>query len=68
MNANDTQSAIDLILIAEQSINRRRYYEQLCGYGPEYGGDKLLLEKLQEFLELPSIKPEAEILRRAYSE
>jgi hypothetical protein len=50
--------ALLLMKAACAIIRNRRRMEGMCGYPPEYGGDRLLLKKLSEFLEYPDIQHE----------
>lgn len=52
----ELEIGILLAYSAEQVIRKRKFIENLCGYGDGYGGDKLVLEKLQEYLNRPRIK------------
>lgn len=54
--------AVLLIWTTAQAISRRRKIEKACGYPSEYGDDEFLLERLKEFLALPSIAIRAEKL------
>ncbi len=49
-------AAILLIYVAVKILRQRRLGERLCGYPEEYGGDKFLLERMEEFLNKPNVK------------
>ncbi len=50
--------ALILIDAASTIIHQRREMERMCGYPPEYGGDELLIKRIDEFLGDSHIKVE----------
>ena len=49
--------AILLIWAAENVLTKRRFYEISCGYPDDAWGDKLLHQRLKEFLASPLVDP-----------
>lgn len=55
--------AIALLVAAEAIISKRRYYEKICGYPEEYGGDHELLLAIRQYLSAPGVKEIAEEIK-----
>ncbi len=51
MNQESQYTALILISAAQKLITERRKTEYMCGYPSEYGGDELLLQRINEFLD-----------------
>ncbi len=58
MHQPEIFTALILIKAASTVIGKRRKMESFCGYPSDYGGDELLLEKMNEFLSNPGIAHE----------
>lgn len=58
MNQQTQHTALILISAAQKIITERRHTEKLCDYPPEYGGDKLLIQRINEFLDNSSTQHE----------
>jgi hypothetical protein len=56
MNEKAQDAALLLLAATQQIIAKRRQMEMVCTWPPEYGGDELLLKRIQEFLEQKEIK------------
>jgi hypothetical protein len=51
-------AALVIIKAAQGIISNRRRLEHLCGYDEDYGGDKMLLKRINEFLDDTHIEHE----------
>ena len=51
------EKLIMLLMMTEKIINKRRYFEQTCGYPEDYGNDHILIKAITKHLNSPEIKP-----------
>jgi hypothetical protein len=58
MQTTDYYTAIILVSAAQKVITHRRMIEHGCGYPPEYGGDEILLKRIDEFMSDVNIQHE----------
>lgn len=49
-------AALIIIKAAQGIIKNRRRLEEICGYDEDYGGDKLLIQRIDEFLDDTNIE------------
>lgn len=50
MNTPEQMTALILIQAAGTMIYKRRELERMCGYPKDYGGDAMLLTRIDQFL------------------
>ena len=58
MNHKQEFAALILLKATQGIIRGRRSLEEGCGYPSDYGGDKLLLQRIDEFLADSNIQHE----------
>ncbi len=58
MYQQEQNAALILLSAAQHILTERRKTEMMCGYPPEYGGDELLIKRINEFLGNPEIAHE----------
>ncbi len=58
MEEHQERAALILIQATQGIIHERRRTEMFCGYPPEYGGDELLIKRIDEFLSNSDIQHE----------
>ncbi len=58
MEVHQEKTALILLSAAQEIIKNRRQLELMCGYPPEYGGDRELLQSIDKFLSDSDIQHE----------
>lgn len=58
MDYTEGCNALILLKATQEIVSKRRKLEMKCGYPSEYGGDALLLRRINEFLASPNIEHE----------
>ncbi len=58
MNYQQEYAALILLQATQGVIHKRRKLETMCGYPSDYGGDELLIKRLDEFLSDTNIQHE----------
>ena len=51
------EKSVMLLVLTEDAIRRRRYFEQACGYSEDYGNDNVIIKAIQNHLKTKEIQP-----------